>query len=555
DLAVAPLVGLVRSAAAEHPGRFAMVDLDGVDGSRQVLAGVLGVGDEPVSAVRAGVVMVLRLTRVPMAGPGTGPQRLDAESTVLVTGGTGGLGALVARHLAVEHGVRHLVLVSRRGGDAEGAQGLRAQLGECGAQVRVVACDIAQRDRLAELLASIPVEHPLSAVFHVAGVLEDGAVESLEHDQVEKVLRPKLDAAWYLHELTASLGLVEFTMFSSAAPLLGGPGQGNYAVANAFLDSLAEYRVAGGLPATSLAWGLWAHAGTGGMHERLSAVDRAHTEAQIRNRLGLAPIPAGRGLELFDLGRGHSDAVLVPMLVDVGAWQAQARAGVLPAAVRGLVPAAVRAPGRRSGSLVRRLAGVPETEWDALLLTEVRTHVAAVLSHDSVQDIESGRAFKELGFDSLGAVDLRNRLSRATGLTLPATLVFDHPTPAAVAAYLKTQIPPVGGDRAARSGGGEKPLIEGLDTIESMLATLTTTHRVEGHFKERLRSLGLKLDALLAGIEDWDDHDPDQDLAAASDDELFAALNNELDNTLGTAVSNELGGSDSAATAAHDGRA
>ncbi|RJO70307.1 SDR family NAD(P)-dependent oxidoreductase, partial [Nocardia panacis] len=544
DLAVAPLVGLVRSAAAEHPGRFAMVDLDGVDGSRQVLAGVLGISDEPELAVRAGSVFVPRLTRVAAESldkTRQNRQRVDPESTVLITGGTGGLGAVLARHLASEHGGRHLLLVSRRGPDAEGAQELRAELAELGCRAELIACDIADRDRLQQLLDSIPAERPLAAVFHVAGVLDDGAVESLEHDQVEKVLRPKLDAAWYLHELTASLGLVEFTMFSSAAPLLGGPGQGNYAVANAFLDSLAAHRVAGGLPATSLAWGLWAHTGGGGMHEQLAAADRARVERQIRNRLGLVPIPARRGMELFDLARCQHDSLLVPMLVDTAAWQAQAHAGVVPTAVRGLVSVTVR--GERSGSLARRLAGVPETEWDALLLAEVRTHVAAVLSHDSVHDIGSDRAFKELGFDSLGAVDLRNRLSRATGLTLPATLVFDHPTPTAVATYLKTQIQGKAGNGSSRRGVGEKSLVDGLDKIESMIAALAANDQVEGHVEQRLRSFGLKLNALLAGIEDWDTDESAEDLASASDDELFEALNNELDS------------SSSAGTASHDGRA
>ncbi|MEU1551072.1 type I polyketide synthase, partial [Nocardia sp. NPDC005745] len=441
DLAVAPVAGLVRSAAAEHPGRFAMVDLDGADSSRQVLAEVLRISDEPELAVRGGSVLVPRLTRAQAAGfEGTrqSRQRIDPESTVLITGGTGGLGAVLARHLVAEHGSRHLLLVSRRGPDAEGARELQAELAESGCRAELVACDIADRDSVAEVLDSIPVEHPLAAVFHLAGVIEDGPIESLERDQVEKVLRPKLDAAWHLHELTASSGLVEFTVFSSAAPLLGGPGQGNYAVANAFLDALAAYRVAGGSPAMSLAWGLWAATGGGGMHEQLTGADRVRVERQIRARLGLVPIPAQHGMELLDLARRHQDSLLVPMLVDTAAWQAQARTGVVPAAARNLVPAVVR--DQRSGSLARRLAGVAETEWDTLLLAEVRTHVAAVLGHDSAHDIGSDRAFKELGFDSLGAVDLRNRLSKATGLTLPATLVFDHPTPTAVATYLKTHI-------------------------------------------------------------------------------------------------------------------
>ncbi|UGT60380.1 type I polyketide synthase [Nocardia asteroides] len=535
DLTVAPLAGLVRSAAAEHPGRFAVIDLDDEQSSRRALPALLRVGDEPELAVRAGSVFVPRLSPVPATTPENGRRRgIDPESTVLITGGTGGLGALLARHLVIEHGVGHLLLVSRRGPDAEGARRLLSELAELGCRAESIACDIADRDSLARLLAAIPRQHPLSAVFHVAGVLDDGAIESLDRDQVEKVLRPKLDAAWHLHELTASLELAEFTMFSSAAPLLGGPGQGNYAVANAFLDALARYRTAHGLPGQSLAWGLWAHTGGGGMHEQLDIIERRRAERRIRTRLGLVPIPARRGMELFDLARHRPDPLLVPMSVDTTAWQTQARTATAPAAARNLIPRTHH--DHSSASLAQRLAGIPETEWDTLLLTEVRTHVATVLNHDSPHDIGPDRAFKELGFDSLGAVDLRNRLSRSTGLPLPATLVFDHPTPTAVATHLRRQLSSVDGHSVSRSGAGERSLIDGLDTVESMLTALAATQRVEGHLEQRLRSFGSKVDALLEGIDDWGT--PDQDLASASDDELFAALSNERDDAFG----NELDG-------------
>jgi polyketide synthase 12 len=360
----------------------------------------------------------------------TVPQPVDPERTVLVTGGTGGLGALVARHLVVEHGVTHLVLVSRRGPEAQGAAELRVELRELGCEATIVACDVAERDQLAAVLDGIPPERPLGAVVHAAGVLDDGTLETLTGEKLERVLRPKLDAAVHLHELTSGLELSQFVMFSSVSGALGSPGQGNYAAANAFLDALAQRRRAQGLPAASLAWGLWEQAS--GMTRGLSDADRDRMQRQ-----GIAPLSSDRGLELFDLARARPDPLLLPLPLDRSVLRAQADAGTLPAVFRGLV----RATARRAaaGSLAQRLAGVPETERDGVVLELVRSHVAAVLGHASPEAIEPDRAFKELGFDSLGAVELRNRLSQATSLRLPSTLIFDHPNTAAVTKFLRAQ--------------------------------------------------------------------------------------------------------------------
>jgi acyl transferase domain-containing protein/D-arabinose 1-dehydrogenase-like Zn-dependent alcohol dehydrogenase/acyl carrier protein/predicted alpha/beta hydrolase family esterase len=420
DLAVAPVWGLVRSAQSEHPGRFVLIDVDGADPDWAALAGL----DEPQLAIRESRLLAPRLGRTGTATPAA--LALDPDGTVLVTGGTGGLGAVFAKHLAKAYGARRLVLVSRRGLETPGAGGLVRELEGLGSEVRVAACDVADRDQLATLIGSL--EQPLTAVVHAAGVLDDGVVESLTPQRLDRVLRPKAEAARHLHELTAHLDLSAFIVFSSVAALAGSPGQGNYAAANAYLDALAAHRRAHGLPGTSLAWGMWADAGMAG------TLDEAEL-ARLR-RMGAEPLPTEMGLELFDRALGLDQAVLAPVRLDLGALRTQARAGMLPALLRGLVRVPVRRAQGAGGSLAERLAGVPAADREQVALGLVQGQVAAVLGHASADAVDPGRAFKELGFDSLAAVELRNRLAQATGLRLPSTLVFDHPSPAAVAAFL-----------------------------------------------------------------------------------------------------------------------
>ncbi len=458
-LAAAPIWGLARSAQSENPGRVALVDLEvsGRDDTEKVPRIVwpaLLATEEPQLVLRGGKAYVPRLESI-RATPDAAPA-LDPAGTVLVTGGTGGLGALVARHLAGERGARHLLLASRSGLRAAGAQELLAELGELGCEARVAACDVTDRSELAALIDSIPSEHPLRVVVHTAGVLEDGLVQSLTAEQLERVMLPKVDAALHLHELTRELELSEFVLFSSAAALFGGAGQANYAAANAFLDALAQHRRAHGLPGKSLAWGLWEQAS--GMTAGLDELDRARMA-----RVGVSALPSESGLELLDAGRGLEDALLVAARFDLGALRKQARVGVLPALLSGLV----RMPARRTrgdgGSLARRLAGAPESEWDALVLELVRGQAAAVLGRDSAE-VDPELAFKDLGFDSLGAMELRNRLMQATGLRLPATLVFDHPNCTAVAKLLRSRVEVRGGVRAAsgsalaRRVGSDEPI-------------------------------------------------------------------------------------------------
>ncbi|WP_439386195.1 type I polyketide synthase [Amycolatopsis lexingtonensis] len=359
----------------------------------------------------------------------TVPRHLDPDGTVLVTGGTGTLGARIARHLVTAHGVRRLLLVSRRGPDAPGAAELASDLTALGAEVTIAACDATDRDALAELLADVP----LTGVVHTAGVLADGLLTGLDAKQLDDVLRPKVDAAVNLHELTRDRDLTLFVLFSAAAGVFGTAGQGNYAAANTALDALAAHRRALGLPGVSLAWGLWAEAS--GMTGHLGAADLARM-----SRGGMTGLSDAEGLGLFDAAVARGETLAIPARLDLSAAN-----GPVPPLLRGLVRATRRtatatAATTSDGGLAARLQPLPAAERDRRLLELVRDHVAAVLGHDTADEIEPGRSFAELGFDSLTAVELRNRLGAATGLRLPATLVFDHPAPAALVALLRTEL-------------------------------------------------------------------------------------------------------------------
>jgi acyl transferase domain-containing protein/D-arabinose 1-dehydrogenase-like Zn-dependent alcohol dehydrogenase/acyl carrier protein len=431
DLVGAPVWGLVRSAQAENPERLVLVDMDGDEASWRALPAALA-GEEPQLALRRGTAYAPRLARVPAREDDESAPAFGSDGTVLVTGGTGGLGAVVARHLAAAHGVRHLLLVSRRGPEADGAAELVEELAATGCEARVEACDASDRDALATLVDSIPAEAPLRAVVHSAGVLDDATLETLDAERLERVMRPKVDAAAHLHELTQDMDLSAFVLFSSAAAVFGAPGQGNYAAANAFLDALAQTRRVGGRAATALAWGWWEQ--PSGMTAGLTEIDRARIQ-----RAGIAPFSTERGLELFDAACAREEAQLVPAQLDLAALRVQARSGALPPLLRGLVRVPARRAGAGAGVLARRLAEASPEERAAIVLDLVRTQAAAVLGHAGPDAVDPQRAFKDLGFDSLAAVDLRNRLGQATGLRLPATLVFDHPTPAAVAAFVRQQ--------------------------------------------------------------------------------------------------------------------
>ncbi|WP_417466409.1 SDR family NAD(P)-dependent oxidoreductase [Kitasatospora misakiensis] len=445
----------------------------------------------------------------------TMPTALDPNGTVLVTGGTGVLGALVARRLVTEHGVRHLLLLGRRGPAAPGAAELTTELTALGARVTVTACDTADREDLARALAAVPAEHPLTAVVHAAGVLDDAVIASLTPAQVSTVMRPKVAAAWHLHELTRDADLGAFVLFSSSAAVLGGPGQGNYAAANAFLDALARRRRAEGLPGLSIAWGLWERAS--GMTGHLDATDLARLR-----RSGVSPLSDTDGLAMFGAALPSDRDQLVAMKLDVATARTAFQSGAVPPLLRRLVGTgarrAVAATGTDDGPApALRLAALPEAERARALLELVCVNAAVVLGHATGGAIQPDRAFKQLGFDSLTAVELRNRLNIATGLRLPATMVFDHPTPDALAAFLQAELAPV------------EPAGRGVSDAEvsRLLATVPPA---------RLRAAGL-LDALLAlagagpeeppaepdgGLEDPDgDLDDLEDIDAMDADDLI----------------------------------
>ncbi|MGW1056104.1 SDR family NAD(P)-dependent oxidoreductase, partial [Streptomyces sp. NPDC002521] len=411
DPAQGAVWGLVRAAQAEHPGQFVLVDIDETPDASGLLAAVVSSG-EPEAAVRGGRILVPRLAplRRPEAAAPWGP-----DSHVLITGGTGGLGGHVARHLVTAHGVRRLLLISRSGGTA-----LREELTALGAEVTVAAVDVSDRETLADVLAA----HPVTAVVHAAGTLDDGLLDSLTPERVDSVLRPKVDGAWNLHELTQDRDLSAFVLFSSTAALMDGAGQANYAAGNAFLDALAERRRADGLPAVSLAWGLWADADGMG-----AGLDRTAL-ARIA-RIGLVPLSVEDNLALLDRAAAGPDPAVVPVRLDRGAL----RGDTTPALLRDTTSR----PRRRAAAAPATHPGPAEFTPDSLF-DLVRAETAAVLGHLDGSAINPVRAFSEAGFDSLASVELRNRLNTATGLRLGATLTFDHPTPAALAAHLAAKL-------------------------------------------------------------------------------------------------------------------
>ncbi|MFE5724066.1 type I polyketide synthase [Streptomyces erythrochromogenes] len=480
DPAAAAVWGLVRSAQSENPGQYVLVDADGDTRPAEIARAAVASG-EPQLVLRSGTLTAPRLAR---ASADVAPARfraLDREGTALVTGGTGTLGRLAARHLVTEHGAKHLIVTSRRGPAADGAAELVEELTGLGAKVRIEACDAADRDALAALLASVPAAHPLTAVVHTAGVLDDGTISALTPERLENVFRPKVDAAWNLHELTRDLDLAAFVLYSSIAGTVGSSGQGNYASANAFLDGLARHRTGAGLPATSLAWGVWEQ--TGGMQDTLG---RADQERMARS--GMRPLTADGGMALFDAALHTGHAVLVPAVLDIASLRDLPAGAALPSVLRGLVRPARRttraAAAATGGSFAERLTALPAAERIQALLDLVGEQAAAVLGLAGAEQVESDQAFKELGFDSLTAVELRNQLATATGIRLPATLVFDHPTPLSLAHRIQQELLPeteepqnareAADEESAAKVRAEADLIAGLD-VESLVARALAT--------------------------------------------------------------------------------
>jgi acyl transferase domain-containing protein len=514
DPAQAAVWGLVRSAQAEHPDRFALLDIDGSARSYRRLPAALASG-EPQVALRSGEPHHARLARLPVTGlPVTGDGgagQWGGGGTVLIAGGTGTLGALLARHLVTARGVSDLVLASRSGPAAEGADALAAELGAAGASVRVVACDLADRAAVAELLADIAAARPLTAVVHATGLLDDGVLDGLTGEQVDRVLRAKVDTAAHLDELTRGLDLAEFVLFSSFSGTFGSAGQANYAAANAALDALAQRRRAAGLPAVSLAWGLWAE--LSGMTGKL---DGALMRRMARE--GVIALGTAEALELFDVATALDAPVVLPTRLDLAALRAR------PGGVPPLFQALVAGGGRReaaadgvesdaAGELRRGLAGLGAPERQRAVLELVLGEAAAVLGHRDTQAIGADRGLLQSGFDSLTAVELRNRLAARTGLRLPVTLLFDHPTPTAMARFLHAEL-------AEDTQAPASPLLAEIDQLESSLHQAQLAAGLDEATGARITE---RLQALLAA---WaQSARPDaEDLTGATDEEMFDLL-------------------------------
>ncbi|MGH3859103.1 type I polyketide synthase [Actinokineospora sp.] len=518
-VAGAPLWGLVRSAAAEHPGRFALVDVDEGCTEWAAVAAAVATGETQLM-VRDADVLIPRLTR---RGTTAGVSTMDASGTVLVTGGTGGLGALVAEHLVKQHGVRHLLLASRRGTAAPGAEDLVTRLCDLGAEVDVAACDVSDRYAVADLLNSIPADRPLTGIVHTAGVLDDATVDGLSAGRLDTVFAPKADAAWHLHELTRDLPLSSFVLFSSVAGVVGTPGQGNYAAANMFLDGLAARRHDLGLPAVSVAWGLWDT--EAGMTGGLTAADTARLA-----RSGIAPLTPRQGLDLLDHALSSPDPQVVAAKWDTAGLRQRGETGELPAVLRGLVRVTRKAAATTTAAnavatpvdgLAQRLSSMAEADARKVMTQLVRSHVAAVLAHPSGDAVAVDIEFSEMGFDSLTAVELRNRLDAEVGVRLPATVAFDHPTVAALAEFLRTTIAP-----SAQSP--EDLLRTTLDHIHGVLSDddENTRTKLAAILHSTLHRLGSGQASRTDDVP-LDDTVLDQ-VDSASDEEMFAFIDQKF---------------------------
>ncbi|WAL99213.1 type I polyketide synthase [Streptomyces sp. Je 1-369] len=476
DVAAAAVWGLVRSAQSENPDRFTLIDLGPDDTLADAMDAVRL--DEPQLAFHHGEIRVPRLIRAAQdgrAGEGVSEKQtqLDPDGTVLITGGSGVLGRLVAEHLVREWGVRHLLLASRRGDRTPNSDELRMLLTELGATtVDIAAADVADAEAVAALIASVDPARPLTGVIHAAGVLDDAVVTAQTHESLARVWAAKATAARLLHEATREIPLGLFAVFSSAAASLGSPGQANYAAANAYCDALMQHRRAHELAGLSIAWGLWR--ATSGMTGQLSDTDLARMK-----RTGFAALTDEGGLALLDAARAHDHAYVVAADLDPRA----VTDGLSPLLRTLTAPATrrrVASEGLADGALAARLVGLDEDGRLELLTGVVREYVAAVLGHGSASRVSVDTAFKDLGFDSLTAVELRNRLSAACDVRLPATLIFDHPTPQALATHLVHRLAGTSVPAPTPAAPRRRPATTDSADIDDPVAIVAMTCRFPG---------------------------------------------------------------------------
>ncbi|MFY9920653.1 MAG: type I polyketide synthase, partial [Mycobacterium sp.] len=508
DLAGAAIWGLVRSAQSENPGQIVLVDSDApVDAARLAASG------EPQLLVRGAAVYAARLAAVG-ADNATESTVLDPGGAVLITGGTGMAGGVLARHLVGRYRVGQVVLVSRSGMDSAGAAELVADLTQAGAQVEVIACDVADRDAAAALITDVAGRYRLQAVVHAAGVLDDAVIGSLTPQRIDTVLRAKVDGAWHLHELTRELPLNAFVVFSSLAGIIGAPGQANYAAANAFLDALAAHRRAAGLAGLSLAWGLWETPST------MTAGMQAPDQARLHRR-GLTAMTPGQAMELFDTALGVDNPVLIATRLDLAALADPAHTPTLPTLFHQLIPHRTRRAqhATTTSTPIARLNELTPAAAHQLLTDLVTEHLTAVLGHPDPTTINPNDTFADLGFDSLTAIELRNRLSTATALTLTPTIIFDHPTPTTLAKHLHTEMTKA----TERNGAGA----DRFDAMIGALEDVVANSRWDDTQKARAAA---RIERVLASVQaDSQREADDSDIESASDSELFRIIDQELD--------------------------
>ncbi|WP_455678438.1 SDR family NAD(P)-dependent oxidoreductase [Streptomyces arboris] len=518
DPALAAVWGLLRSAQAEAPDRIVLIDASTEAGapSEPLLSAVLTAG-EPQAALRGGAVLLPRLRRPEPEAVGARNPGF-ADGTVLVTGAAGALAAHVVRHLVTDHGARHLLLLDRQSESTWPAPGLRDELEEAGAQVTVVPCDTSDREALATAIAAVPGERPLTAVVHLAGVLDNALLAAQTPEGLADVLRAKADTAWHLHELTRERDLTAFVLFSSSTGVIGGPGQANYAAASAFLDALAGRRAAEGLPATSVAWGLWDV--PDGINAQLDERDRSRFV-----REGFRVLVPQEALGLLDTALGTDAAALVALPVDASVMRSGGR---VPEVLRGLVGVRNRrgtaATEEAGGRLAGQLAGLTATERHKLVLQLVRDEVATVLGHADSGAVEADRAFQEMGFDSMTAVELRNRIAEQTGIRLAATMAFDHPSPAALTAHVLERLRP-----ADAEGSGKAGAVAELERLEAALTAVPEDGPDRTEIVVRLQNLLDRLSGT-GGVGQEDQEDLASRLESASAEEIFALIDTELDD-------------------------
>ncbi|MFI0735360.1 type I polyketide synthase [Streptomyces sp. NPDC021225] len=509
--------GLGRVAALEHSQRWGglvdlPVDLDQRTPARlaAVLAGApAGAEPEDQAAIRTTGVLARRLVHSTTGHAGPGPD-WRPRGTVLITGGTGGIGALLARW-AAEHGAAHLVLISRRGPDAPGAGELAAELSGLGATVTLAACDAADREALRAVLDAIPAEHPLSTVIHAAGVSEHDAVADADTGHLNRLLEPKALAARHLHELTQDLDLSAFILFSSVSAAWGSGGQSGYAAANAYLDALADHRRGLGLPATSVAWGLWGEVG----------MATASDDVDYFRRRGLHPLDPRLAVAALEQVAGGRETSVVVAAVD---WRRflESFTALRPSPLLGDLPEAAEArteeprpAAEETDQLKRKLAGSAPAEQHHILVRHVQAHAAGVLGHAAADDVPPTKPFQELGFDSLNAVQLRDRLNASTALHLPTTVLFDYPSADELARHLH-------GLLVTDGASGEQRVMSELDGWDVAHAPDAVDEAARSRVAARLRLLADK----------WADpgratgtHD---DLETATAEEIFDLITQEF---------------------------